>query len=112
MRSSWTQFYRVLRFWRLEKSVSCVFSIPLDIPTPPASKKPSGEEIAVRAHDQYLERGGEHGKDVGDRARAEKELSDEPVVGSAKANAAQVVHLGTPREQIVSVSGMTLGTEG
>jgi hypothetical protein len=26
-----------LRFWRLEKSISCVFSMVLNIPTPPAS---------------------------------------------------------------------------
>ena len=31
------QFCRFLRFERLEKSISSVFSIPLNIPTPPAS---------------------------------------------------------------------------
>src|SRR2546425_4191414 len=38
-------------------------------------REPSGEEIARRAHELYLQRGGEHGKDVEDWVRAEKELS-------------------------------------
>jgi hypothetical protein len=29
-------------------------------------REPSGEEIARRAHELYLQRGGEHGKDVED----------------------------------------------
>jgi hypothetical protein len=37
IRSSWPQFYGLLRFERLEKSISCVFSAILNIPTPPAS---------------------------------------------------------------------------
>ena len=37
IRSSWAQFCRFQRFERLEKSVSYVFSIRLNIPTPPAS---------------------------------------------------------------------------
>ncbi len=52
-------------------------------------REPSGEEIARRAHQLYLQRGGEHGKDVEDWVRAEKELSEEPVVGPAKTRAAQ-----------------------
>ena len=52
-------------------------------------REPSGEEIARRAHELYLQRGGEHGKDVEDWVRAGKELSEEPVVGPAKARAAQ-----------------------
>jgi hypothetical protein len=47
-------------------------------------REPSGEEIARLAHDLYLQRGGEHGKDVEDWVRAEKELSDEPVAGPPK----------------------------
>jgi hypothetical protein len=35
-RSRQAQFCRVLRFWRLEKSISCVFSIRLNISIPPA----------------------------------------------------------------------------
>jgi hypothetical protein len=35
-------------------------------------REPSGEEIARRAHELYLQRGGEHGKDVEDWVRAEK----------------------------------------
>ena len=52
-------------------------------------REPSGEEIARRSDQLYLQRGGEHGKDVEDWVRAEKELSEEPVVGPAKARAAQ-----------------------
>ena len=47
-------------------------------------REPLGEEIARRAHELYLRRGGEHGKDVEDWVRAERELSDEPVAGPAK----------------------------
>ncbi len=54
-------------------------------------REPSGEEIAHRAHELYLQRGGEHGKDVEDWVRAEKELSEEPIVGPAKTRAAQAV---------------------
>jgi DUF2934 family protein len=54
-------------------------------------REPSGEEIARRAHELYVERGGEHGKDVEDWVRAEKELSDEPVAGPAKTRAGQAV---------------------
>lgn len=54
-----------------------------------ARREPSGEEIARRAHELYLQRGGEHGKDVEDWVRAEKELSDERVAGPAKTRAAQ-----------------------
>jgi len=52
-------------------------------------REPSGEEIARRAHELYVQRGGEHGKDVEDWVRAEKELSDKPFVGPAKTRAAQ-----------------------
>ena len=52
-------------------------------------REPSEEEIARLAHDLYLQRGGDHGKDVEDWVRAEKELSDEPVAGPAKTRAAQ-----------------------
>jgi hypothetical protein len=38
--------------------------------------KPSREEIARRAHELYLQRGGEQGKDVEDWVRAEKELKN------------------------------------
>jgi Protein of unknown function (DUF2934) len=47
------------------------------------------EEIARRAHELYVQRGGEHGKDVEDWVRAEKELSDEPVAATAKTSAGQ-----------------------
>lgn len=42
-------------------------------------REPSREEIACRAHELYLQRGSEQGKDVEDWVTAEKELSDEPV---------------------------------
>jgi hypothetical protein len=51
-------------------------------------REPSREEIACRAHDLYLQRGSEPGKDVEDWVRAEKELSDEPVAGTAKTRVA------------------------
>jgi hypothetical protein len=54
-------------------------------------REPPGEEIARRAHELYLQRGGEHGKDVEDWVRAEKELSDEPVARPTKTSAAQAV---------------------
>jgi Protein of unknown function (DUF2934) len=54
-------------------------------------REPSGEEIARRAYELYIQRGGEHGKDVEDWVRAEKELSDEPVAGPAKTRANQAV---------------------
>jgi hypothetical protein len=54
-------------------------------------REPSGEEIARRAHELYLQRGSEHGKDVEDWVTAEKKLSDEPVAGPAKTRAAQAV---------------------
>jgi len=47
-------------------------------------REPLGEEIARRAHELYLQRGGEHGKDVEDWVRAEKELSDEPARNQRK----------------------------
>ena len=54
-------------------------------------REPLREEIARRAHELYLQRGGGHGKDVEDWVRAEKELSDEPVAGPAKARVTQAV---------------------
>jgi hypothetical protein len=51
-------------------------------------REPSREKIACRAHELYLQRGGEQGKDVEDWIRAEKELSDEPVKGTAKTRVA------------------------
>ena len=52
-------------------------------------REPSGEEIARRAYELYLQRGDEQGKDVEDWLRAEKELSDDPVAGTAKTKAVQ-----------------------
>src|SRR5260221_14143206 len=55
------------------------------------SREPSGEEIARRAHELYLKRGGEHGKNVQDWVRAEKELTDDPVEGPPKTRTSQAV---------------------
>ena len=52
-------------------------------------REPSREEIARRAHELYVQRGSEQGKDVEDWVRAEKELSGEPVAGTAKTRSAQ-----------------------
>jgi hypothetical protein len=50
----------------------------------------STAEIARRAHELYVQRGAEHGKDVDDWVAAEKELTDKPVVEPAISRAAQV----------------------
>jgi DUF2934 family protein len=55
-------------------------------------REPSGEAIARRAHELYLQRGGEHGKDIEDWVRAEKELGDEPVTRPPKTRASQAGH--------------------
>lgn len=52
-------------------------------------REPSEEEIARRAYELYVQRGGEQGKDVEDWARAEKELNGELAVGPAKMMAAR-----------------------
>jgi hypothetical protein len=52
-------------------------------------RKPSREEITHLAYALYLQRGGEHGKDVDDWVAAERELTDEPVVEPAKTSTAQ-----------------------
>ncbi len=49
----------------------------------------SPEEIARRAHELYVQRGGEHGKAVEDWLRAEKELGEEPIAGVVKTRVAQ-----------------------
>jgi Protein of unknown function (DUF2934) len=52
-------------------------------------REPSEAEIARRAYELYVQRGGEQGKDVEDWARAEKELHGELAVGQAKMMAAR-----------------------
>ena len=46
---------------------------------PQTSTPPSADAIAVRAHELFLERGGEHGRDVEDWLRAERELAAPPI---------------------------------
>ncbi|MGB6481954.1 MAG: DUF2934 domain-containing protein [Candidatus Acidiferrales bacterium] len=55
-------------------------------------REPSEEEIARLALDLYLQHRGDHGKDVEDWVRAEKELSDGLVAGPAKTRVAQAGH--------------------
>ena len=52
-------------------------------------KELSKQDIAHRAHELYVRRGSEPGKDVEDWVRAEKELTGEVAVASAKTMAAQ-----------------------
>ncbi len=46
-----------------------------EMPGAAPDRRPSQEEIAARAHEIYLERGGEEGRDVEDWLRAEAELT-------------------------------------
>ena len=52
---------------------------------PPAEPQnfapPSADAIAVRAYELFLERGGEHGRDVEDWLRAEREVVTQPIEG-------------------------------
>jgi hypothetical protein len=50
-RSRQAQFCRVLRFWRLEKSISCVFSIRLNISIPPPAPFFSLDSLDFRGPD-------------------------------------------------------------
>ncbi len=52
-------------------------------------KEPLKDEVACRAHELYLRRGGEHGKDVEDWLKAEKELRAKPVGTGTRAKEAQ-----------------------
>jgi len=49
------------------------------------------KDVARRAHELYVQRGGEAGKDVEDWVRAEKELNDKVLAEPVKAKAAQAV---------------------
>jgi hypothetical protein len=53
------------------------------------NRQASVEEISHRAYELYLERGGDHGHDVDDWVKAEKELSDKPIVEQAKTKVAR-----------------------
>jgi hypothetical protein len=52
-------------------------------------KELTKEDIAQRAYELCVQRGGEPGKDVEDWVKAEKELRSEVVLGPAKTKAAQ-----------------------
>jgi Protein of unknown function (DUF2934) len=53
-------------------------------------KELSKEDIAHRAYELYVQRGGEPGKDVEDWVTAEKELSSEVVAGPVGTKGLQV----------------------
>jgi hypothetical protein len=55
-----------------------------------AEDNPTHEEIGLRAHQIYMERGGAHGQDVEDWLKAERQLLDERAKTGLKANAAAV----------------------
>jgi hypothetical protein len=55
-------------------------------------REPSIEEVSRQAYNLYLERGGEHGRDIEDWVKAEKDLSVEQIVETAKTRAAQAGH--------------------
>jgi hypothetical protein len=48
------------------------------------NKETSKQDIAHRAYDLYVRRGGQPGKDVEDWVRAEKELTSEVAIAPAK----------------------------
>jgi hypothetical protein len=52
-------------------------------------KEKSREEIARRAHELYVERGRQDGRDLEDWIRAEKELSQDSVASPGKTKAAE-----------------------
>ena len=52
-------------------------------------REPSVEEITRRAYGLYLERGGDHGNDVQDWVRAEKELGGDSVTRQGKTETTQ-----------------------
>ncbi|HLK93887.1 MAG TPA: DUF2934 domain-containing protein [Polyangia bacterium] len=56
------------------KAVKAGGSKKTDTTASAAKAPPSHEEIARRAYELYLERGGEHGHDAQDWAQAESEL--------------------------------------
>ena len=55
-----------------------------------AEGHPTREEIELRAHQIYVERGGAHGQDVEDWTQAERELVEKHGKTGLKANAAAV----------------------
>ena len=64
-------------------------SSPVNEPQP-AEGHPTREEIELRAHQIYVERGGAHGHDVEDWLRAEGELLEKYGKVGPKAKAATV----------------------
>jgi hypothetical protein len=60
MRSSQEQFSRVLRFWRLAKPMTYVFSLPVNITTPASTnwlQETIEALVSVRLRRMSLERG-------------------------------------------------------
>lgn len=56
------------------KSIAVVSSPPKTAGTTPVAARPSEEEIAVRAHQLYEQRGSEAGHEMEDWLQAEREL--------------------------------------
>jgi Protein of unknown function (DUF2934) len=53
-------------------------------------KELSKEDVARRAYELYVQRGGEPGNDVEDWLRAERELGAEPIVTPTRTKATQM----------------------
>ena len=73
-------------------------------------REPSREEIARRAHELYLQRGGEHGKNVEDWLRAEKELSEKSVAGPTKTRATQAGRSASVRSRLLKPGYQAVGS--
>jgi hypothetical protein len=53
------------------------------------NKEVSKEAIALRAHELYVQRGGEPGRDVEDWVKAENDLNSQVVAGPVETKAAR-----------------------
>ena len=67
----------------MESTFEEMATAPLRRRRPPAEPQnfapPSADAIAVRAYELFLERGSEHGRDVEDWLRAEREVVTQPI---------------------------------
>src|SRR6185295_3678455 len=58
-----------------EDAAPATFGQGADLPNAPVGEGPSGDDIARRAYELYLERGGTEGESLQDWLRAEEELT-------------------------------------
>lgn len=58
-----------------EDAAPATFGQGADLPNAPVGDGPSGDDIARRAYELYLQRGGTEGEDLQDWLRAEEELT-------------------------------------